>query len=137
MKPITRAAVHSVLGVTALLVTACTTRSEVDLAAHREVMERVGFYESLQHQTKVLAGCIDWPASRPGNIAVKGLYPYVTAIYSDAPIFTSDLMNAALEACAAARAQRGWTCECVAIDKNGRAVLEVPESFGDDQGAAG
>lgn len=133
MKPRSKAAVLAVLGATALMAGSCATQPqanrEAGLAVHRTIVEHLEYYETLQNQTKVIAGCIDWQASTVGDIAVKGLYPYVTAIYSDAPIFTSELMTTALRACDSQRAHEGWACECVAVDKNGRAVLDVPESF--------
>ena len=90
MKPRSKFAVLVVLGVTALVAGSCAAQSgrEVDRAVHAKLVAAAEGYEALQHQTKVIAACIDWPASTAQNIAVKRLYRYVTAIYSDAPIFS-------------------------------------------------
>ena len=44
-------------------------------------------------------------------------------------------MREALRACNRDRAREGWRCACVEVDKNGRAVIEVPDSFGQRAGS--
>ena len=122
-----------VLSGAALVAGACASPPqggrEVDRAVHAAIIEAAEGYKLQQHQTKVLAGCIDWQASTPENIAVIRLYSWATAYYGDAPIFTSQLMSEALGACRAERSRADWRCDCVAIDKNGTAVLQIPEPF--------
>lgn len=133
MKPGRKAAVLLIIGGTALGAWSCSTQTpeskEIALAVHSMLMTWWPGYNIEQYQTRVMSACIDWEGSTHRDIEVEKIYPYYTAIYSDAPIFTSELMNASTLACKRERARKNWTCECVEVDKNGDSVLEVPNTF--------
>ena len=77
---------------------------------------------------KALAGCFDWQKSTPDEPSVKYL-AVAAPVRGRRGTSIGRLTSRALDRCQRAQHREEASCECRAIDRNGKNVLEAPEDF--------
>ena len=95
---------------------------------HSYIVENVKGYTN-NTNSKALVGCINWQTSIPDDLNILYLHWSHTAEGSGGQIFVTQLMQSTLNDCNKNRKNAEIDCQCVPIDKNGRSVLKVPDSF--------
>jgi hypothetical protein len=101
------------------------TRQQIERRLAEWILSRVPAYEK-SSQGRVLVACIDWEGATPDSIPVRGVSSCQTAEGSDRLIFTSKLMNCAMQECT--RRKGGNECECVPVATNMSPVLRLPDA---------